>query len=111
MTSSRAVVLQCPVPNSDRLHALVERWLVDDVVVVAISGRNAFRLEAEIDWLIIDDGSTPERFICTSAHDSEEDADGLDDAICLAGSFSGGSGFVDRVFVIGQAFVKYRAPS
>jgi hypothetical protein len=61
--------------------------------------------------LIIDDGSTPDRVICTSAHDSEEDADGLGDAICLAGSFSAGNGFIDRVFVIGQAFVKYRAPS
>jgi hypothetical protein len=111
MSHVRAVVLQSPVPNSNRLKALVEQSLTDEVSLIAISGRNAFSLEAEVDWLIIGDGSAPERILCTSAHHNEENHDGLSDSICLAGSFSGGNGVVDRVYVIGRAFFRYQAPS
>lgn len=90
MTPARAIVLQSPVPNSDRIQALVDICLLDDVALIAISGRDAFKLEAEVDWLIIGDGTTPERIICTSAHTDDDDQDALGDALCLARSFSGG---------------------
>ncbi len=109
MTPARAIVLQSPVPNSYLIEALVDQCLEEDIALIAISGRNASALEAELDWLIIGDGTTLDRPICTSAHLGGDDQNAIGDALCLASSFSGSNGLVDRVIVIGQTFVRYRA--
>lgn len=108
MRLARAIILQSAVPNSLRLKALVDQCLTDGVALIAICGRDAFALEAEVDWQIIGDGPLPRGLICTSAHIDDEDQGGLPDAIALAGSFSAGDG-IDHVLLIGRTFLKYRA--
>ncbi|NEJ88850.1 hypothetical protein GR223_23435 [Rhizobium leguminosarum] len=110
MTLAHAIVLQSPIYDSARLGALVERCLTDGVGLIAISGKNAFKLEAEIDWMIIGDGSKPERFICTSAHCDGDNEWGIEDALCIASSFRTNDGPVDRVFLLGRTWLKYRSP-
>ncbi|MGO8235295.1 hypothetical protein ACC806_03675 [Rhizobium ruizarguesonis] len=109
MPLAHAVVLQTPIYDSDRLSLLVERCLSDGVGLIAISGGNAFKVEAEVDWLIIGDGSDPGRFICTSAHSDDEEESGIEDALCIASSFGTAEGVVDRAFLLGSCWLKYRS--
>lgn len=110
MSLTRAIVLQSPIYDNARLGALVERCLADGVDLIAITGRNSHKLEAEVDWMIIGDGSRPERFICTSAHPSHDDEDGIGDALCLAASYGRETedGF-DQVLIFGGTMLRYRS--
>jgi len=108
MRLARAIILQSAASNSLRLRALVDQCLDDGVALIAICGKDAFALEAEVDWQIIGDGPLPRGLICTSAHIDDDGQAGLSDAISLAGSFSAGEG-VDHVLLIGPTFLKYRA--
>ncbi|MGO6947034.1 hypothetical protein ELH99_17825 [Rhizobium leguminosarum] len=82
----------------------------DGVGLIAISGRDAHKLEAEVDWIIIGDGSNPDRFICTSAHFDDDDQAGIEDALCIASSFGAAAGVIDRAFLLGRTWLKYRLP-
>lgn len=100
MTLARSVVHQSPI-YAARIEGLVERCLQ----VASISSQfrqRCTQLEAEIDWIIMGDGTTPERFICTSAHSSGDGEDGVRNDLCLAGSFKQAEGMVDRAFLFGR---------
>lgn len=52
----------------------MEACLADGVELIAIGGDGARELEDEIDWIIVGDGSNPDRFIATTAHGTIEEA-------------------------------------
>ncbi|MBW6425156.1 hypothetical protein KX729_27300 [Rhizobium sp. XQZ8] len=79
MRLARAIILQNPVPKSLRLKALIDQCLTDGVALIAICGRDAFALEAEVDWKIIGDGPLPRGLFFTSAHIADDDQGGLSD--------------------------------
>jgi hypothetical protein len=74
MKHASRIVLHSPPADPSRLEAFVEACIADGVELIAISGPGAAKLEDEIDWIIIGDGSNFDRFIVTSIHDSIEEA-------------------------------------
>ena len=66
--------LSCPQGYQPVLDALVEDFLRDGVELVAVAGKDHIKVEDIIDELIVGSGSGPSRFICTTSHDSLEDA-------------------------------------
>ncbi|NKL60077.1 hypothetical protein GFL77_37625 [Rhizobium leguminosarum bv. viciae] len=106
MTLAQRVVLQCPIYQTERLAGVVERCVVDGVSLLAIVGRQAHKLEAEADWIIIGDGQDPTRFMCTSAHADEP----LEDVLNLAKGWQADTGgYVDEVFIFGGTSLRYRS--
>jgi len=71
MTYARKIVLQLPLSNPDLLASFVEACLRDGVILIAIVGEGASRIENLIDRLVIGDGSDRSRFICTTFHPDE----------------------------------------
>ncbi len=71
MSYAPKIVLQLPVSNPDLLPAFVEACLRDGVVVIAIVGESASKMDDEIDELVVGDGSDRSRFIVTTFHPNE----------------------------------------
>src|SRR6266404_2291278 len=57
MSYAPKIVLQLPVSNPELLPAFVEACLRDGVVVIAIVGESASKMDDEIDELVVGDGS------------------------------------------------------
>lgn len=74
MTYAPRIVLHSPLADPSRLGTFVEACLSDGVELIAICGPGMQKLEDEIDWMIIGDGSNPDRFILTTVHDTIDDA-------------------------------------
>ena len=70
------LLLKSPILDRQKLDAFVEKCLADEVSIIACFGPGADQLETEIDWIVVGDGSDPNRFICTSAH-VDEPLDGV----------------------------------
>lgn len=70
------IVLELPLSDVSLLAAFVEQCIADNVSLIAVVGEGCERIEDEIDWLIVGDGSDDSRFITTSSHPGEtvEDA-------------------------------------
>ena len=90
--------MPCTVDNQDLTRAPSSRYCPSK------SGFEQWRVQALVDRCFLDDAAlfalsarTAERIICTSAHTDADGRNALGDALCLAGSFSGGNGLVDRV--------------
>ncbi|WP_172730180.1 hypothetical protein [Neorhizobium tomejilense] len=99
------IVLHCSIYNPSRLRTFVERCINDRVQLLAISGRNAYKIEAMVDLMIIGDGTDISRFICTSAHVNEP----LGDVYMMARAFRADAGDdVEEVVMIGRIWLKYR---
>jgi hypothetical protein len=65
------IVLELPMSDGALLPAFVENCLVRNVSLIAVLGDGCERVEDEIDWLIVGDGSDDSRFITTSSHPGE----------------------------------------
>lgn len=71
VTIRSRVVLVLPISDEALLPALVDKWVSEKVSLIAIVGEGCQRIEDEIDWLIIGDGSDRSRFVTTSSHPGE----------------------------------------
>jgi hypothetical protein len=89
MPYARKVVLHCPKGYKAELDDLVERFVADGVVVVAVVGEDCSRVEGIIDEIVVGDGSDPDRFILTSAHPGDTVQEALEFARSLSGEYSG----------------------
>lgn len=71
MPYAARIILHTPISDSTALARFVEDCLADEVVLIAVIGRDASVVEDQIDDLIIRDGSDGSRFIVTTAHAEE----------------------------------------
>jgi hypothetical protein len=71
MTVEPKIVLALPLSDEALLPAFVEKCLADKVSLIAVTGEGCERIEDEIDWLIVGDGSDAGRYITTSSHPGE----------------------------------------
>jgi hypothetical protein len=71
MPFASKLILHSPVSDEALLEGFVEKCLADRVSLLAIFGPASDALEEQIDWLVIGDGSKPDRFLCTSSHPNE----------------------------------------
>ncbi|TIX89868.1 hypothetical protein [Rhizobium sp. P44RR-XXIV] len=78
MALARKIILHSPVSDSSRLRDFIERCLAEKVLLLAIVGREADKLEDQVDWIVVGDGSDPSRFLCTTSHPHESLEDVLD---------------------------------
>lgn len=65
------IVLELPISDEALLPAFVEKCLARNVSLIAVLGDGCERIEDDIDWLIVGDGSDKSRFITTSSHPGE----------------------------------------
>ena len=65
------IVLTLPVSDEAALAAFVEQCITRNVSLIAVQGEGCERIEDEIDWLIVGDGTDDTRFITTSSHPGE----------------------------------------
>ncbi len=54
-----------------KLAEFVEQCVARKVSLIAVHGEGCERVEDEIDWLIVGDGTDDSRFITTSSHPGE----------------------------------------
>ncbi|MCF1466774.1 hypothetical protein GOZ90_16325 [Agrobacterium vitis] len=94
MHLTKKLILHSPVSDEALLGAFVERCLADGVSLLAIFGPGSDVLEEKIDWLVIGDGSRPDRFLCTTSHLDEP----LDGVLAMVTAWEAdGSDAVDQV--------------
>jgi hypothetical protein len=63
MTFAPKLVLQLPISNPDLLEPFVEACIRDSVVLIAVVGEGASKIDDLIDELVVGDGSDRSRFI------------------------------------------------
>jgi len=78
--SARKIILHAPVSDDALLEPFVEQCLRDGVSLIAVFEPGAEALEETIDWIVVGDGTDPDRFLCTSAHVAEP----FDDVLNMA---------------------------
>lgn len=83
MSIARKLILHSPVSDEALLEGFVEQCLTDGVSLLAIFGPGSNLLEDKIDWLVIGDGSRPDRFLCTTSHPNEP----LDEVLTMANAW------------------------
>lgn len=83
MSFARKLVLHSPVSDESLLEGFVEQCLADGVSLLAICGPGSNLLEDTVDWLVIGDGSRPERFLCTTSHPNEP----LDEVLAMTNAW------------------------
>lgn len=71
MTVEPKIVLTLPIADKVMLPAFVEQCIARNVSLIAVHGEACERIEDEIDWLIVGDGTDDSRFITTSSHPGE----------------------------------------
>jgi hypothetical protein len=71
MTYASKLVLQLPMSNLDLLEPFVEACIRDGVVLIAIVGEGANKIDDLILELVVGDGSDRGRFINTTFHANE----------------------------------------
>jgi hypothetical protein len=88
MPFARKLILHAPVSNEALLERFVETCLAERVSLLAIFGPASDALEEQIDWLVIGNGSQPNRFLCTSSHPNEP----LDEVLMMVDAWDDGEG-------------------
>ena len=88
MPYSKKIVLSCPHGATLWLESLVEDFLQQGVLFIAVVGPECSRVEDLIDDLVVGDAGT-DRFILTSSHPEESVADAIAFARCLTGEYAG----------------------
>lgn len=53
----------------------MEQCLRDGVQLIAVVGEGCAELEEEIDWIVVGDGLSPDRYVTTSSHPDESAED------------------------------------
>ena len=82
MAYQPVVVLQLPLSDPALLEPFVEACLADRVDLIAIWGEGCEAVEDDVDWIIVGDGSNPDRYITTSSHPGEPLEEVLNMARC-----------------------------
>ena len=77
MPYAKKIVLCCPHGCRPRLDGLVEDFIRDGVVVVAVVGEDCSRVEDIIDELVVGDGSR-DYHLLTSSHPGESVAEAIE---------------------------------
>ena len=77
MPYAKKIVLCCPHGYRPRLDGLVEDFIRDGVVVVAVVGEDCSRVEDIIDELVVGDGSR-DYGLLTSSHPGESVAEAIE---------------------------------
>lgn len=85
MPYPKKIVLNCAGGYRMELDALVEQFIQDGVLLVAVVGKDCGKIEDIIDDLVVGDGSDGRRYILTSSHPGQT----VDDAISFARSRTG----------------------
>lgn len=88
MAYSKKIVLNCPHGATLSLEGLVEDFLQQGVLFVAVVGPECSRVEDLIDELVVGDGSNV-RSMLTSSHPGESVADAIAFARLLTGEYAG----------------------
>lgn len=83
MPLARKIILHSPVSDETLLDDFVEQCLRDQVSLIAVVGSDCARLEEVIDWIVVGDGSDPDRFVCTTSHPDES----FDDVVNMVESW------------------------
>ncbi len=89
MPYSKKIVLRCQSGATLRLEQLVEDFLQDGVLFVAVVGLECDRIEDIIDEHVVGDGTDEDRFILTSSHPGATVEETVAFARCLAGRYAG----------------------
>jgi hypothetical protein len=84
MPYSKKVVLNCPHGATSKLDGLVEAFIRDGVIFVAVVGANCSTIEDIIDELVVGDG-TRTYDLLTSSHPDKS----IDTAVAFARSLTG----------------------
>jgi hypothetical protein len=71
MTYAPKLVLELPISNPELLEPFVEACIRDGVVLIAIFGEGASKIDDLITELVVGDGSDRSRFINTTFHANE----------------------------------------
>jgi hypothetical protein len=82
MRLARKIILHCPVSDERLLDEFVEDCLGNDVSLIAVAGPGCQRIEDMIDWIVVDDGSGADRFVCTTSHPDEPLSDVIELVEC-----------------------------
>lgn len=88
MSLAQKLVLHLPISDEVVLEDFVERCLADGVSLLAIVGPGSDVIEEKVDWLVIGDGSQPERFLCTTSHLDEP----LDEVLAMVSAWEADRG-------------------
>lgn len=88
MPYQRKIVLHCPKGYQDRLDGMVEDFIKDGVIFVAVVGEDCSRVEDIIDEIVVGDGDR-DYDLLTSSHPGESVEDALAFARSLRLEFAG----------------------
>jgi len=85
MRYSKKVVRSCPHVSTPGLDRLVEDFIRDGVIFVAVVGPGCSNIEDLIDWAVIGPNGTRDYHLLTSNHPGES----IDEAVAFARSLTG----------------------
>lgn len=71
MAYAAKIILHTPLADPELLETFVEACLKDGVVLIAVVGDDAERVEDLIDEIVVGDGADARRFIATTSHRGE----------------------------------------
>jgi hypothetical protein len=89
MPYAKKIVLHTPQGYLPRLNSLIEDFIRERVIFVAVVGKDASKVEDIIDELIVGDASDDSREILTSFHTEETVEEVVQFARSLTGQFAG----------------------
>jgi hypothetical protein len=94
MAYPKKIVLYCPNGYNPCLVALVEDFVRDQVIFIAVVGDDCSKVEEIIDEIVVGKGDN-DHYILTSSHPNESVEDAIRFADSLTGEFSGESQLVE----------------
>lgn len=89
MPYAKKVVLYCRQGASLRLGPLVEEFIKDGVIFVAVVGKDCARVEDLVDWVVIGPNGTRDYELLTSSRPEQSIEEVVEFAKSLTGAFSG----------------------
>lgn len=96
MSLAQKLILHAPLSDEALLEGFVEQCLLDRVSLLAIIGPGSASLEERVDWIVIGDGSKPDRFFCTTSHPNES----LEEVLNMANAWEADeSTIVEQVYL------------
>src|SRR5215813_1763602 len=88
MPYAAKIILHTPLADPAKLDSFVEACLADSVILIAVFGTDADKVEGLIDELVVGDASDESRFVMTSSHRNCS----LDEVLDFVTSYDAGPG-------------------
>ena len=88
MPYAAKIILHTPLADPAKLDSFVEACLANGVILIAILGTDADKVEDLIDELVVGDASDESRFVMTSSHRNES----LDEVLNFVAHYDAGPG-------------------